>query len=78
MSKTEIKAPMDSCTHCGSEKGYYTNDYVVGRTRHNHHFDGTEAENGEYYEHLKHKTGKVAYCKSCNKKLFNMEEVYGS
>lgn len=68
-------APIESCPHCGSDEGYYTKDYVVGRTNHNYNFDGSEAENGDYYEFLKHKRGKIAYCKNCDKKLFSMEEV---
>ncbi|MEJ3719292.1 hypothetical protein WGM54_14830 [Paenibacillus polymyxa] len=69
------RAPIDNCPYCDSDDGYYTKDYVMGRTRYNYHFNGTEAENGEYYEHLKHKNGKVAYCKNCDKKIFNLAEM---
>jgi hypothetical protein len=67
-------APISGCTHCGSDKGFYTKDYVVGKTQYNHNFDGSEADNGQYYEAIKHKQGEHAYCRNCNKRLFPMSE----
>ncbi len=69
------KAPIDKCPYCGSDEGFYTKDYVVGSTVYRHNFDGSEAENGEYYEGVTHKQGKHAYCSSCHKRLFPMSEL---
>ena len=65
-------APIDKCNHCGSDEGFYTKDYVVGKTQYNYKFNGEEAENGEYYEYIKHKSSKHAYCRKCDKRLFDM------
>ncbi|OME70112.1 hypothetical protein BK120_33700 [Paenibacillus sp. FSL A5-0031] len=42
-------APISECNHCRSNEGFYTKDYVVGKTQYNHNFNGSEAENGEYW-----------------------------
>jgi hypothetical protein len=67
--------PIDKCPYCSSTEGFYTKDYIKGSTTFNHNYDGTEAENGEYYEFLDHTQGKYAYCISCDKRLFAMTEV---
>ena len=70
-------ASIESCTHCGSDEGYYTKDYVKGHTVTRFTFDGSEAENTDMYEGLSHRMGKVAYCLNCHKRLFKMEEALG-
>lgn len=60
------------CPHCGSDEGYYTKDYVSGSCNTRYNFDGTVEDNGDMYESLTHKCGKVAYCSSCHKKIGRM------
>lgn len=67
----KIKAPIDKCPHCHSEDGYYTKDYIKGKAIYRHNFDGSEADNSGYYDHLKYITGKYAYCQNCNKDYLN-------
>lgn len=67
-----MKAPIDKCPHCGSNYGYYTKDYIVGKCNYNFHFDGSEAYNGAMYDGLLHRFGKYAYCTNCNKRLFRV------
>lgn len=69
------KVPVESCPYCNSKKGFYTKEQVTGSVWYNHNFDGSEAENGLMYDGLHYKGGKVAYCRSCDKKLFNMSEL---
>lgn len=70
-----IKAPIEHCPHCDSSHGYYVKERVYGSVRYNYHFDGSEAENGDMYEYLSYKGGKVAYCSECHKKLFNVSDL---
>ncbi|KIV56467.1 hypothetical protein AM501_09950 [Aneurinibacillus migulanus] len=67
-----METPINECTHCGSNEGYYIKQYAFGSIKQNFNFDGSEADNTEMYQHLNHKGGSVAYCSSCNKKIFNM------
>ncbi|GED72610.1 hypothetical protein BRE01_63120 [Brevibacillus reuszeri] len=68
MSKTQLA----ECPHCGSDEGYYTKTQVSGSVRYHGGFDRSERENGDMYEHLSHKSGKVAYCSACDKRLFKL------
>lgn len=65
-------ALIKECPHCGSDEGYYTKMQVTGSVRYHIGFDGSERENGDMYEYLRHKGGNVAYCSNCNKKLFKL------
>lgn len=73
--KVDTVAPIDHCPYCGSDEGYYTKDYLCGSTRYNHNYDGTEAENGDMYESVEVKAGKIAYCVNCDKRLFRTDEL---
>jgi hypothetical protein len=66
--------PIEQCPHCGSTEGYYTKGQVRGSIITRYNYDGSDADNGDMYEHLFHTGGKVAYCLSCNKKLFWIEQ----
>lgn len=65
---------LTQCPHCGSTVGYYTKAQVSGTVIYRHNFDGSSGENGEMYDGLRHKGGKVAYCQDCDKRLFKIGE----
>lgn len=65
---------LEECPHCGSTAGYYTKTQVRGSVKFHYNFDGSEANNSEMYDHLHHTNGNVAYCVTCEKKLFNMND----
>lgn len=69
-----MKIPIDKCPYCNNTYDFYTKDYICGTSWYNYKFDGSEADNGEMYNGLKHTQGKYAYCGSCNRKLFKIEE----
>ena len=66
---------MKKCPHCGSTESYYLKYQVYGSAKCYFNFDGSEAENGDMYEYLQHKGGKVAYCSNCHKKICKAEEL---
>lgn len=66
--------PVEKCQYCGSDNGFYTKDYVSGSTRSYFNFDGTDADNGDYFEHLAVRSGKYAYCVNCDKRLFKITD----
>lgn len=68
-------APVEKCPHCDSKEGFYTKDYIKGSTIYRHNFDGSEAENGDYYDFLDHKTSKYVYCLHCKKRLFEVNDL---
>ncbi|TPG86860.1 hypothetical protein EEL32_12165 [Brevibacillus laterosporus] len=68
----DLKEPMKECPQCGSDEGYYMRMYASGSVKYYIGFDGSERNNGDMYEHLNHKGGKVAYCSNCDKKLFKL------
>jgi uncharacterized protein with PIN domain len=65
---------MKACPKCGNDESYYVEQRVTGKINFYINYDGTEAENSEMYEHLKHKTLKYGYCSNCNKRLFKVDE----
>jgi len=69
------KAPIDKCPYCGSDWGYYTKDYICGSTWYRCNYDGSEADNGDMYDILTHRAGKVAYCQNCNHRLFKISDL---
>ena len=66
--------PITECPHCGCGT-CYTKDYIYGASWFYCNLDGTVSDNDALHDSLKHKSGKVAYCANCNKKLFNLKEV---
>jgi len=68
-----LVAPIQKCPYCGSNEGYYSRMQVSGSILTRFHFDGSEAENGEMYETVRHTGGKIAYCLVCNKRIFRMD-----
>jgi len=62
----------DKCPHCGSDDGYYNKQQLSGTAIYRFKFDGSEAENGDMYDLLRCKGGKIAYCLNCDKRLFKM------
>ncbi|ASA22627.1 hypothetical protein B9T62_18645 [Paenibacillus donghaensis] len=69
------KAPITQCPHCNSSEGYYIKEQVSGTVHYRTNFDGSEADNTEVYDYLKHRSGKLAFCINCNKKIFKVEEL---
>ena len=72
MLKNNQHTDLMQCPFCGCDT-FYSKDYITGATITYHRYDGKETENGQMYEHVKHTTGKYAYCTDCDKRLFNME-----
>ena len=70
-----INPPVDRCPRCGSDEGYYTKDYLYGRSSFNYNYDGTESDNSGMYDGLNCKSGNIAYCINCGKRLFRLEEA---
>ena len=66
---------IERCPHCGSEKGYYTKDYVYGYSRFYCNFDGSEHDNSALYGGTNCKRGGIAYCETCQKKIAKIEEI---
>ncbi|PJN53641.1 hypothetical protein PAEVO_03610 [Paenibacillus sp. GM2FR] len=62
------------CPHCGNDESYYVKQQVSGNIHYRINFDGSEGENSEMYDSLQHKSGKYAYCDSCHKRLFRINE----
>ncbi|WP_336769854.1 hypothetical protein [Bacillus bombysepticus] len=70
-----IKAPIDGCSYCGSKLGYYTKEQASGSLQYQHNFDGSEKDNATVFDGLTFKGGKFAYCISCDKRLFKMDDL---
>ncbi|WP_017470647.1 hypothetical protein [Amphibacillus jilinensis] len=68
------KAPIDKCHHCGNDGQYYIKEQVRGSVASMFRFDGEDPDNTELYSHLSHKSGKYAYCKECDKRLFKVRD----
>lgn len=66
---------MEKCSHCNSEEGYYIKQQIYGKAHFRFKFDGSEGENSDLHDNLTYKDGKVAYCTSCNKRLFNLNTL---
>ena len=62
------------CPHCSSKEGYYLRTQIRGACDSRYKFDGTfdEQGNDDMHDHLKYEDGKVAYCRSCQKRLFKV------
>ncbi|AKO92687.1 hypothetical protein BEH_11635 [Priestia filamentosa] len=73
-----MSAPIKECPHCHSKEGYYSKERVYGSVNWKYNFDGSEADNSAAYDYLTTKSGKCAYCRACDKKLFNMSEAEGN
>ena len=74
--KNAASYTIDHCPKCGSTEGYYTKDRVSGIVHYKNSFDPTEEkDNCEMYDYLSHKTGKVAYCIDCDKKICNTDDI---
>ena len=72
MDDIDINQPYSECPYCGSEE-FYTKQKVSGKVTYIQRFDGEDADNGEMYDMIRHKTvGKYAYCLECNKRLFKV------
>ena len=73
----EQKAPISECPHCFSQRGYYTKSQVSGVAYYRHNYDGSEQENDDMYDGLRHNPRKYTYCIDCEKRLFKIEEIGG-
>lgn len=67
---------MDECPFCGHDQ-FYTKDYQYGSVEWSHCFDGECADNSESLDSLNVRCGKIAYCRSCDKKIGKMKIVLG-
>ena len=71
----EAKEPINKCPYCGSEDGFYTKQQARGQVIYYYNYDGSFHDNGQVHDNLSYNGGKVAYCASCNKKVFNMSKA---
>lgn len=56
------------CPHCNANDGFYVREQVTGTATVYYTNKGDYAnENGQIYDSLVHKGGKLAYCSSCSK-----------
>lgn len=65
---------LDCCSHCQSEEGYYIKTQIRGTTQSRYNFDGSfhDEDNADIHDYLIYKDGKWAYCRKCNKRLFEV------
>lgn len=62
------------CPKCQSNEGYYVKQSVKGKIIFRQNFDGSEADNGDMYDHLEHTyISKYAFCLNCKEKIFRIE-----
>lgn len=70
MEQTKLKC----CPHCSSEEGYYLKTQIRGSCESRFTFDGEfdEEGNSDMHDSLTYTDGKVAYCRTCQKRLFKV------
>ena len=66
----------NKCPHCQSDTGYFIKTQIRGVSQFNYKFDGSydEENNSGIHDSLSYKEGKYAYCRSCDKRLFKVNE----
>lgn len=67
---------IECCPHCQSEEGYFVKTQIRGTTEFNYKFDGSydEDHNSSIHDSLTYKEGKYAYCRTCKKRLFQLND----
>ncbi|MBO0961486.1 hypothetical protein J1P26_17405 [Neobacillus sp. MM2021_6] len=65
-----------SCPHCHSDEGYYVKTQIKGLAEFRYKFDGSydEEHNSDIHDSLTYTDGKYAYCRSCGKRLFKVND----
>ena len=64
---------MTGCSFCGNTEEYYIKTYFYGSVHMRQRFDGGQPYNCDWYDALRIKPGKYAYCVECHKRLFKVE-----
>lgn len=67
---------IECCPHCRSEEGYFVKTQIRGKCESRYKFDGQfdEDHNSDMHDGLSYKDGRYAYCRSCRKRLFQLND----